>query len=212
MSYITIYFGDKPVYLCDQLTPEIEQVRHHPEALYIDELSTAAVNSLLHEITKEQFHAGIILGEDFEKLKKLFFHHFKLIQAAGGVVYNPVGQVLLMFRRGKWDLPKGKLDPGETLEECALREVREETGLGKLKSGPLIGITYHTYQEFGKHILKESHWYQMQSLADEPLVPQTEEQITQILWVQATELGPYLDNSFPAISDILARAPKVVLK
>ena len=88
MSYITIYFGDKPVFLCDQTTPEIEEYRHHPDAVFIDELSTAAINSLLHEINKPQFHAGIILGENFEKIKSDFFKHFHLIKAAGGVVKN----------------------------------------------------------------------------------------------------------------------------
>ena len=85
MSYITIYFDDKPVFLCDKLTPEIDEVRHHPDAVFIDELSTAAINSLLHEINKPQFHAGIIINENFEKLKKEFFKHFKLVKAGGGL-------------------------------------------------------------------------------------------------------------------------------
>src|SRR5664279_3017377 len=145
MSYITIYFGDKPVFLCDKLNPEIEETSHHPDAVYIDELSTAAINSLLHEIGKKQFHAGIILHEDFQKLKKDFFKHFKLVKAAGGLVKNKEGEVLLILRRGKWDLPKGKLDDGETLPECALREVTEETGLTKIDIVDEISTTYHTY-------------------------------------------------------------------
>ena len=79
MSYITIYFGDKPVYLCDKLTKQIDEVRHHPDAVFIDELSSSAIKSLLHEIEKPAFHAGIILHTDFNKLKKDFFKHFKLI-------------------------------------------------------------------------------------------------------------------------------------
>ena len=98
------------MYLCDAITPEIEEVRHHPDAVFIDELSTAAINALLHEIDKKQFHAGIIVNEDINKLKKGFFKHFKLIKAGGGLVKNKAGDVLLIFRRGKWDLPKGKLD------------------------------------------------------------------------------------------------------
>ncbi len=88
MSYITIYFGDKPVYLCDELNAEIEEKRHHPDAVFIDELSTSAINSRLHEIKKPAFHAGIILHPDFNKLKKDFFKHFKLIQTGGGLVEN----------------------------------------------------------------------------------------------------------------------------
>jgi 8-oxo-dGTP pyrophosphatase MutT (NUDIX family) len=203
MSYITIYFGDKPVYLCDNLTKEIDEVRHHPDAVFIDELSTSAINSLLHEIKKPAFHAGIILYPDFSKLKKSFFKHFKFIQTGGGLVKNKSGEILLIFRRGKWDLPKGKLDDGETLEECAIREVVEETGIQELEIISKICITYHTYVEFGKNILKKSHWFLMNASEDEKFIPQVEEDITEILWVKKENLKEYLTNTFPTIRSIL---------
>ncbi|MDQ6844653.1 MAG: NUDIX hydrolase, partial [Bacteroidota bacterium] len=203
MSYIIIYFGDKPVYLCDKLSPEIEEIRHHPDAVFIDELSSSAINSLLHEIKKPAFHAGIIFNENFSKLKKDFFKHFKLIQAGGGFVRNKAGEILLIFRRGKWDLPKGKLDDGETLEDCAIREVQEETGIKKLKIVSKITITYHTYIEYGKHILKESHWYLMNASGQEEPVPQSEEDITEIVWAKKEDLTKYLSNTFPTIKSIL---------
>ncbi len=81
MSYITIYFGDKPVFLCSEITPEINEYQHHPDAVYIDEISTAAVNSLLHEINKPEFHAGIIFDNDLKKLHAAFFKHFDIIKA-----------------------------------------------------------------------------------------------------------------------------------
>lgn len=206
MSYITIYFGEKPVYLCDKLNSEIDEVRHHPDAVYIDELSTAAINSLLHEIEKKEFHAGIILHENFIKLKKEFFKHFKLIKAGGGLVKNKKGEFLFIFRRGKWDLPKGKLDDNETIEECAIREVQEETGLTQIEADGEIGITYHTYIEFGKHILKESHWYMMHLKSEETLVPQTEEDITDIRWVKKQDFKNFVDNTFPTILALLKNA------
>lgn len=202
MSYIAIYFGDKPVFLCDQLTAEIDEFRHHPDAIYIDELSTAAIKSLFHEIKRDDFHAGIIQHENFEKLKKTFFKFFKLVQTGGGVVAKRSGEVLVMCRRGKWDLPKGKLDKGETLTECAVREVKEETGLKEVTLGQFIKITYHTYEEYGKQILKESHWYQMQVKGDETLVPQTEEDITQLIWVKKENLPEYYKGTFPTIRSI----------
>ena len=189
MSYITIYFEEKPVYLCDELNREIEEVRHHPEAIFIDELSGAAINSLLHEINKKEFHAGIIFHENFDKLKKEFFKHFKLVKTGGGLIKNKAGEILLIFRRGKWDLPKGKLDKGETLQACAVREVREETGITKV--------------EFGKHILKESHWFVMLAKKDEKLQPQVEEDITEIRWVKKEDLKNYFDNTFPTIITVL---------
>lgn len=206
MSYLTIYFGDKPVFLCDEITSEIQEYQHHPDAVYIDELSTAAINSLLHEIIKPQFHAGIIFDNDFVKLKSGFFKHFNLIKAAGGLVKNTDGEILLIFRRGKWDLPKGKLDQGETISECAKREVQEETGLQQLEVGKLIQITYHTYVQFGKHNLKESHWYAMNALGTEKLIPQAEEDITQIIWVEKDHLDKYLTNTFPTIIEVLKNA------
>jgi 8-oxo-dGTP pyrophosphatase MutT (NUDIX family) len=203
MSYITIYFDDKPVFLCDEITSEIEEYRHHPDTVFIDEISTAAINSLLHEINKRQFHAGIILGDNFDKLKADFFKHFHLIKAAGGLVKNEKDEILMMFRRGKWDLPKGKLDEGETIESCAKREVEEETGLKKLQIIKPITITYHTYVQFGKHNLKESHWYAMRATGNEILIPQTEEDITEIIWVKKEDLENYYSNTFPTIIEVL---------
>lgn len=203
MSYITIYFGEKPVFICDEITPEINEYRHHPDAVFLDEFSTSAINSLLHEIKKTQFHAGIIFGENFEKLKAQFFKHFHLVQAAGGLVKNNKGEFLIMLRRGKWDLPKGKLDKHETLETCAKREVEEETGLHKVKIIKPVEITYHTYDQFGKHNLKECHWYEMKASADEKLIPQTEEDITEILWAKKEDLSKYIANTFPTIEKVL---------
>ena len=206
MSYIIIYFEDKPVFLCDEITPEINEYRHHPDAVFIDELSTPAINSLLHEIKKRQFHAGIIFNKNFKKLKEDFFKHFELILAAGGLVKNEKNEILLIFRRGKWDLPKGKLDEGENIENCAVREVKEETGLKNLELLKSLKITYHTYVQFGKHILKETHWYLMKANGEENLVPQTEEEITEIVWAKKEELEKYLSNTFPTIEMVLKEA------
>lgn len=206
MSYITIYFEDKPVFLCDEITPEINEYRHHPDAVYIDELSTAAINSLLHEIKKPRFHAAIIFDKDFMKLKSVFFKHFELIKAGGGLVKNKREEILMIFRRGKWDLPKGKLDEGETIEECAKREVEEETGLQKLTVIKPLMITYHTYNLFGKHNLKETHWFLMHATGNEELIPQTEEEISETKWVKKGDLESYLKNTFPTIEMVLKEA------
>lgn len=203
MSNITIYFDDKPVFLCDEITPAINEYRHHPETVYIDELSAAAINSILHEINKPQFHAGILYDKDFLKLKAAFFKHFTLVKAAGGLIKNEEGEVLLIFRLGKWDLPKGKLDGNETIAECAKREVREETGLKNLEIVEPIGVTFHTYVRFGKHFLKETHWYAMKASGNEKLIPQTEEDITEIIWARKNDLGKYLSNSYPTLVEIL---------
>lgn len=206
MSYITIYFEDKPVFLCDEISEEINEYRHHPDAVFIDELSTAAINSLLHEIKKPQFHAGIIYDKDFPKLKASFFKHFHLITAAGGLIKNEKDEILMIFRRGKWDLPKGKLDEGESIENCAKREVEEETGLHKLELIKPLKISYHTYVQFGKHNLKETHWFLMKAASDEKFIPQTEEEISEIVWAKKEELQKYISNTFPTVEKLLKEA------
>jgi 8-oxo-dGTP pyrophosphatase MutT (NUDIX family) len=205
MSYITIYFGDKPVFLCDKISKEIEQYRHRPGSVFINKLSIAKSNSLLKESSKEEFTSAIITGENLDKLKTDFFKNFHLIKAAGGVVKNEKEEILMIFRRGKWDLPKGKLEKDETLKECAKREVAEETGLQKLEVIKPITITYHTYFQFGKHNLKESHWYEMKASKNEKLIPQTEEDINEIIWAKKENLQKFFSNTYPAIVDVLKR-------
>lgn len=201
--YITIYFGNKPVFLCDKITPEIEKYRHHSAVIYIDEISSPAIKSLIHEMTKPQVEAAIVFHKEFEKVKKIFFSCFHLIQTGGGLITNNENEILLIFRRGKWDLPKGKLNKGETLEQCAIREAEEETGLAGIKLRAKLMITYHTYEEYGKHILKESHWFAMKYFLNEKPVPQTEEDITDIIWVKQTDLKQYTTNTFPTIITVL---------
>jgi len=111
-----------------------------------------------------------------------------------------------MLRRGFWDLPKGKLDAGETIEQCALREVMEETGVeGVILEAPLL-VTYHTYDENGKHILKETHWFKMLAPAPGQLAPQQEEQITELRWVDAAGMAELLRKTFPSVRDVASKA------
>ena len=126
-----------------------------------------------------------------------------LIQAGGGLVENEKGEILFMFRRGKWDLPKGKLDPGETLESCAVREVEEETGVGRLELIRFLIITEHEYEERGQCILKQTHWYLMKADSSQPLIPQKEEDITELKWVGRPDYKMILDNTYPGILEVL---------
>jgi len=130
-----------------------------------------------------RFQSITLYAEDYEKLVRDFFSLFKLIEAAGGLVLNPAGEILFIYRRGFWDLPKGKIDKGESPPEAALREVREETGLKQLDLGPELKVTYHTYREKdGRRILKRTYWYEMKTEELE-LHPQTEEDIEEAVWM-----------------------------
>jgi len=129
------------------------------------------------------------------------------IIAAGGLVTNENNELLMIFRRGKWDLPKGKLDEGETIEQCAVREVQEETGLKDVTLQNFIGITNHEYFNTytNEDVIKESHWYAMSAAPGQQLVPQTTEDIEDIEWVRKEILDIYLNNSYPNIVDIVER-------
>jgi 8-oxo-dGTP pyrophosphatase MutT (NUDIX family) len=201
--FIKIYFENKPLFLCDELDETIQPYVHHDDAVFIDELNSHTIKSMIHEMEQQDIHAGVFYHTDLNDLKKAFFKKFTFIQAAGGLVQNENNEFLLIFRRGKWDLPKGKSDKGEKLEDCAVREVEEETGLKNVKLISPLTITYHTYHEGARFILKESHWYKMKISGDQKLVPQIAEDIHEIKWVKAEDFTPYLKNTFPSVSDVL---------
>lgn len=131
-----------------------------------------------------------------------------MIIAGGGLVLNDAGELLLIFRRGKWDLPKGKLDEGETIEACALREVREETGLTDLVLGQPLAVSYHAYFDrfLKEDVIKESHWFLMQASGEQPLTPQVEEDIQQIEWVKGERLETCLQNSYENVIEVIRKA------
>jgi len=201
--HIKIYFTDKPLFLCNEIDETIQPYVHHDDAVFIDELDQHTVKAMIHEMQQTEVHAGVFFHPDLDKLKEAFIKKFTIVKAAGGLVLNEKKEVLMIFRRGKWDLPKGKLDKGETLEKCAIREVKEETGLGSVELVSALIITHHTYHEGTRFILKESHWYIMKANGKQELIPQTEEDIHEIKWVNADELDKYKKDSFPSIRDVL---------
>lgn len=201
--YLKIYFDNKPLFLCNEIDELIEPYVHHDDAIFIDELNTHTVKSMIHEMQQEKVHAGVFFHTDLEALKKEFYKRFSIVLAAGGLVQNASGQILMIFRRGKWDLPKGKLDDGESLENCALREVEEETGLQGVQGGESLITTRHTYHEGSRYILKESWWYRMKYPGAELPVPQTEEGITEIRWVNPAEARSLYPLCYPSVVDVL---------
>lgn len=201
--HLKIYFNDKPLFLCDQIDNSIEPYLRHDDAVFIDELNAHTVNTMIHEMQLEKVHAGVFLHPDLAELKHAFYRKFELIRAGGGLVLNTEGQALLIFRRGKWDLPKGKQDEGETIEECAVREVQEETGLKALSLEKPLPVTYHTYHQGARFILKESYWFLMHTTGIPVLTPQQEEDIQEARWVSKAEVAAYLPQCFPSVKAIL---------
>ncbi len=153
-------------------------------------------------------HAGVksltIYGEDAKLIRNTLFAGYKKISAAGGLVFNHRSQVLLIFRRHMWDLPKGKLDPGESKKTAALREVREETGLQRLSIIKKLKKTYHTYiLENNTKVLKVTHWYLMMSNDDALPIPQIEEDIEIAKWMDPEEAEEKCLSTYANIKDVI---------
>lgn len=207
---IKIFFNNKPLFLCDAIDETIEPYVHHDDAVFIDELDPHTIKSMIHEMQEPEVHAGVFLHSDLAELKKAFWKKFTIVPAAGGLVLNEQDEILMIFRRGKWDLPKGKLDEGEKLEDCAVREVEEETGLINVQlTAPLI-TTYHTYHEGTKYVLKESHWYTMKVSGEQVLVPQTEEDIHAVLWASPEQALALFPECFPSVIDVIQEYIKTI--
>jgi 8-oxo-dGTP pyrophosphatase MutT (NUDIX family) len=129
---------------------------------------------------------------------------FTPIHAAGGLVTNDAKQILFMIRRGKWDLPKGKMESGEIPEKTALREIEEETGLSELTLVRPLTQTFHLYEENGTWMLKTSHWFLVRAKNSSILKPQLEEDITELHWLDPLELASVEQNTFANIKLVLA--------
>lgn len=132
-----------------------------------------------------------------------FARHFAAVDAAGGLVMDREGRVLMIYRKGWWDLPKGHVEAGETPEEAALREVSEETGLRGLEPGRFITGTYHFYDDSGRWELKHTRWYSMRCVSPESAVPQTEEGIERVEWLSGAQLQKALENTYSTILDVM---------
>lgn len=132
-----------------------------------------------------------------------------LVEAAGGVVSNR-GELLMIFRNGCWDLPKGKLEKGEKIEDCAIREVSEECGLELelLDRGELITQTMHVYNMYGKNVLKRTWWYQMEYKGCKDLIPQSEEGITEARWLTQEQAAQAVEQSYGTIADVMQEYEK----
>jgi len=132
-----------------------------------------------------------------------FTSQYKLVEAAGGLVKNQAGDWLFIYRNSVWDLPKGKLEKGESIEECAVREVAEECGIEEPTITRKLSTTYHTYTLKGERILKPTYWYLMQSADTSELIPQTEEGITEVKWVSTKDAIELAKGSFGSIKEVV---------
>lgn len=138
-----------------------------------------------------------------KKLRNYFNSLFRIIEAAGGLVKNEKGEWLFIYRNGKWDLPKGKIEKGEGIKKAAIREVEEECGIKKLKIIKELPSTYHTYFMEEKAILKRTYWFEMICADDSKLVPQMDEGITAAKWLSSKKLKQVYANTYESIKEVM---------
>jgi len=171
---------------------------------YLPVLRTNNYEKLLNTVfTNSNFKLSLI-SPDPKQCLKLFFREFKSINAAGGLVFHPKKEAFLFIKRdGKWDLPKGKVEKNETLENAAIREVEEECGITNLTLKNHLITTYHTFYKYNKYVLKSSDWFYMECFGDEKPVPQTEEGITEVKWVKKEDFSVIMKNTYGNIIDVL---------
>jgi 8-oxo-dGTP pyrophosphatase MutT (NUDIX family) len=197
--YTTIYLNENPLIIVAS-TPGIPE-KYKDAALFASPDATT-IEKTLQALENSELPAAVFVQEDTDAVLNAVKSNFKVMVAGGGLVVNQEEEVLLMFRRGKWDMPKGKQEKGEDIETCALREVTEETGLKSLQLEHKITETYHFYAFSGKRVLKHTHWFKMQFTGTELTVPQIEEDIVDIQWVKPEHLSKYMKFSYNNIIQV----------
>lgn len=192
-----IYVNDKPIFLTDQIIEETD-------GFEVSTQNNFSVAEILHKLRNTHIVGFYLYGTDLEQLWQKFTGHFKLIEAAGGLVIKD-GDLLLIHRNGIWDLPKGRVEKGETYKETAIREVTEECGINGLHIIKKIDISYHIYFEHKQNKIKKTHWYYMHTDSSEIPVPQTIEGISEAKYFPIEKVKELFPNMYKNIKETILK-------
>jgi 8-oxo-dGTP pyrophosphatase MutT (NUDIX family) len=186
-----VFVNDKPLFLTNTVEKETDFRMFLLESVDIEQL---IVNMFNNKVKK----AFLYHPDEKETLKKLK-EKIPVAKAGGGLVYNNKGEVLFIFRNGKWDLPKGGIEKNEDIESTAMREVEEETGVNGLKITQKLQKTYHIFKRNGSYKLKITHWFEMKTDYSGLLEGQIEEGIEKVAWLNQDQIKDALTNSYENI-------------
>lgn len=150
----------------------------------------------INALAKGKLDKAYLYYPDEDKILDVFMHKIPMVTAGGGFVTNKKGKVLFIYRNGRWDLPKGKVDKGETIEDAAIREVEEETGVTGLKIKKFLRTTYHIFRRNGEFRLKQTHWFAMTTKFKGKLVAEKSEGIEKVKWKGPKKTKKALKNSY----------------
>jgi 8-oxo-dGTP pyrophosphatase MutT (NUDIX family) len=199
-----VYFANRPVLFttADKPAPALE--KGTSVVVSQGKMDTVHIESAINNGAKKIR----LVCQDPDKSWKAFTSQFEFVQAAGGFVINKAGEALFIFRLEKWDLPKGKVEKGENLEQAAIREVEEECSIGNLILENPLCTTWHTYMQNGEPMLKATAWYVMKYEGDEVPSPQTKEGITDVRWLSLADLKIVFRNTYPSVIDVIEEYQK----
>ncbi len=186
-----VFVNDKPLFLTNEIEKETDFQIFLLESIDVEQLIVKMFNNKIKK-------AYLYYPDEKELLKKVK-EQIPVKKAGGGLVYNKKGEVLFIFRNGKWDLPKGGCDKGEEIENCSLREVEEETGVNNLKITKKLQKTYHIFKRNGIYRLKITHWFEMKTDFEGTPIPQENEGIEKVAWLNPEEIKQALKNSYENI-------------
>jgi 8-oxo-dGTP pyrophosphatase MutT (NUDIX family) len=196
-----VFINEKVIYF----TNNVEIVKELSDVLVLKFYQVELTPFLLELLVDtSKINAVVVCVEDVERAFEIFQNNFKIIQAAGGIVSNSKNQKLFIYRLDKWDLPKGKIEKNEAIEDAAIREVEEECGITSLVINGKLADTFHVYEQNEKIILKQTFWFRMSTNYDGKLIPQVEENITRAEWLSNNEINEIvLKNTYSAIRELL---------
>jgi ADP-ribose pyrophosphatase YjhB (NUDIX family) len=186
-----VFVNDKPIIL----TTQVEQETDFKNYL----LNTVNLTKVIKELNTTSLKEVRLIHKNKDKLLKKFLKKLPNVVAGGGKVYNENGDILFIYRNGKWDLPKGKTEGRETIEETAIREVTEETGVNGLEIIKPLETTYHIFKRNGRNKIKVTFWFEMKSSFKGNLYAQVEEGITKVEWLNKEQTIEALENSYANI-------------
>lgn len=168
------------------------------------QLKEFTIDQIIEKLSKRDVEKIYLYHPKEDKLLKKFKKKLQTIKAGGGIVYNENGEILMIKRRGRWDLPKGKKEENENIATCALREVEEETGVKKLFLLNFRTITYHIFRSNGQYFLKETFWYDMKTKYKGKLIAQQEENIEKVCWKKPVQVKELIKKSYKNIQKIFS--------